>query len=85
MFCENRLRDSHTLVTVVNEFLPYLPYFLTDLSQIWYTKSQVMMVNSCEFYGNRCSENHTLLKGVNNILATCSAFFAWNKIMFRGS
>ena len=44
------------------------------------------MVNSCEFHGNRCSENHTLLKGVNNILATCSAFFfTWNKSMFKDS
>jgi hypothetical protein len=33
-FHENRLSDSHTILKGISEFLPYFPYFLTDMGEI---------------------------------------------------
>lgn len=35
-FCENRLRDSHSLARGTNKFLPVLPTFVTDVGKIRY-------------------------------------------------
>jgi hypothetical protein len=35
-FCENRLRDSHSLARGINEFLPVLPTFVTHVGKFRY-------------------------------------------------
>jgi hypothetical protein len=38
-FCEHRLIFGHTLIKEMHGFLPYFPYVLTDMSEIWYRMS----------------------------------------------
>jgi hypothetical protein len=38
-FCENRLRDSHSLARGINKFLQVLPAFVTDVGKIRYKVS----------------------------------------------
>lgn len=48
---------------------------MTDLSEIAIEGLNIMPLSSCEFCGNLCCENHTVLKGVNEILPIFSIIF----------
>jgi hypothetical protein len=37
-FLENPCSDIHILRKGINDFLPYISYFLTDLGEIWYRR-----------------------------------------------
>ena len=54
-------------------FYPHFSHLLSDLHEILYTRSERDAVQNYEFSENRNSENHTLLKGANEILSTKSA------------
>jgi len=47
--------------------------FLIDAAAC--TKGLAVLLGSCELYGNRCIENHTLLQGVTEILILSFTLF----------
>jgi len=43
----------------------YFPYFTNDFGEIWYIRSQVMLLGNSEFREYRGSNSYKLLSGVN--------------------
>jgi hypothetical protein len=70
-----------SLVTTVLElevlinFYPHFLYFLAILVKSGTDSYHAMLLSISEFYENRCSESHTLLKVTNYIFPIFSSFF----------
>jgi hypothetical protein len=66
-FRENQLWQPYFTQGEMN-FYPYFPYFLADLGEIRYGIPTHEAAEQPEFRKTRCSESHTLLKGVDEML-----------------
>jgi hypothetical protein len=67
--CDSVIKD-------VSEFVyPSFPYSSTDLREVRYSSCPNNAIEQYEFCENRFTESHTLLQGVNYILAVISTLF----------
>lgn len=76
---ENHLTNIHNLLNGINEFVHILPYFLTDIGEVWYKRSPW---STCEYHKSWCSESLTLFKGVNEDLPLLPPPF-WVGVQFK--
>jgi len=58
-FRENWISDSHSLLQDRNEFLPYFPYFLSDLDEMRCRCSYLMFLSIRECLYDGLSANQT--------------------------
>ena len=80
-FYENLCNERHTLLTGVNEFSPYFPYFLPNLHKIHYRDIHKTLLKAYQLRESHHQESLTLPRSViqlQSILHTFTVWFGWN-------
>lgn len=72
-FCEYWCSKCHTLLMGVYIILPFST-FLAQFGKIWYKGCTQKLLTEHKFCRNMCSDNNSLLRGINKFLSLLSTF-----------